>query len=190
MIVLPSNVLAMLDSGRIVVRKMLWVDLASGPAGVWNDTYDVTYSGVVYKGLAGNLDIDPIPGSTELNTDQVRITMTGLDPDALALVAPDEWYQRACVVYDAYLDDTGQIMHVEPAFAGFLDTVQIMDQAGEPATIELSAESTNRELDRAGGRKYSDNDQRLVGGATDGFLKHLTVSNADTDIYWGRVNGT
>lgn len=188
MIVLPSNVLDALDSGRIAVRKMLWVDLVSGPAGVWNDAYDLTYSGVVYKGLGGNLQIDAIPGSTDLNADQVRVLMTGLDPDALALVADDEWHQRPCVVYDAYLDDAGAVMHVEPAFSGFLDAAQIMDQAGDPATIDLSAESNNRELDRASGRTYSDSDQRTVGGATDGFLKHLAISNADTNIYWGRAN--
>lgn len=183
---LPSGVLSLLESGRFAVRTMLRVDLVSGPAGVWSDAHDIVFEAVTYKGLAGNMTVDPIASTSDLNSDQVRVTLSGLDPDALAIVDDSDWYQRPAVVYDAYLDAAGAVIHVEPAFVGFLDTAARSDRAGQPATIELAIESTSRELSRSNGRTYSNSDQRAVGGATDGFLKHLAQSNSDTNIYWGR----
>lgn len=182
----PTAVLNALESGRFAVRTMLRVDLASGAAGLWNDTYDVEFESVTYQALGGNMTADGIPGSTDMDADRVRIVLTGLDPDVLTLVDDAEWYQRPAIIYDVYLNESGTVMHVEAVFAGFLDTVVRSDAADETATIELSIESSNRELDRSSGRTYSDADQRAVGGADDGFLKHLVASTANTDIYWGR----
>lgn len=183
---LPSNVIALLESGRFAVRQMLRVELASEPGGVWTGAHDVIHGGLTYRGLAGNMEIEPIPASTELDADRVRVVMSGLDPHALSLVSGSEWHQRPATVFDAYLDEAGNVMHVEPAFVGALDHVERTDVEDGSATIALSIESHNRELHRSTARVYSDADQRAVGGPSDGLLKHLAVANAVTDIYWGR----
>lgn len=184
---IPSGVLAGLESGRFSVRQMLKASLGSGDHGIWNDAYDVAYGGVTYKPLAGNMQCDPIPGSGELKADQMRVTLTGLSTDALALMAGDDWHQRPCVVYDAYVDDASLILHVEPAFVGFIDQIEQTDQAGDVSTLVVMLESPSRELDRGSDRVYSDSDQRAHGSATDTFLAQMATSNANTDIYWGQA---
>lgn len=183
---LPSGVLAGLDEGRFAVRVLFKAELASGDAGVWNGAHSISYNSLTYKPLGGNMDVEGIPGSGELAPDRVRVTFTGLDPDALSLVAPGEWHQRPAVVMLAYLDDGEVIAHVEPVFSGFIDMASQSDAADATATLVVTLESNNRELDRSSGRTYSDADQRSHGGASDGFLKHVAASNADSEIYWGQ----
>lgn len=191
MITLPTNVLAGLEDGRFLVRDMLRAELASGTYGLWTDAYPVTHSGLEYKPMAGNMEVDPVPGGSELRADQMRVTLAGLSTDSLAIVADGEWHQRPAQVLRAYVDDAGIIIHVETVFSGFIDQAPRSDAAGDVSTIVVTLEDTSRELDRSSGRTYSDADQRSHGGPGDGFLKHLVTSNANaTEIYWGQANPT
>lgn len=186
MITLPSGVLAGLESGRFSIRHMLKASLTSGAYGLWNAEYDVLFGGVTYKPLAGAMEVESIPGSGDLRAEQLRVTLSGLSTDALALVDDNEWHQRPAVVYTAFIDDAGSIAHAEPVFTGFIDQAVRSDQAGDVSTLVVTLESSDRELDRSSGRQYSDADQRQHGGATDTFLAQIATSNANTDIYWGQ----
>lgn len=188
MITLPPAVLAALDGGRYSVRHMLKASLLSGDAGLWTGEYGVTYGGVVYKPLAGNMAVDGIPGSGEMRADQVQVTLAGLMADALALVDDADWHQRPAVIYVAMTDDAGSIVHAQAVFTGFIDQAVQSDQGGDVASLVVTLESSNREMDRASERQYSDADQRAHGGATDTFLSQMASSNANLDIYWGQAN--
>lgn len=185
MLTLPTDVLTLLDEGRFSVRYLVRFDLDGGAAGVWNDTYSLSYSGVTYAPLAGNLIFDGVPGSAELSSENVRITVTHLLSAVTTVIAGEDWHQRACTLYVAFMNDDGSVLHVEPFFSGFLDDASISDAANDLNTLGLFIESNNRELNRATGRTRSDADQRRV-AATDGFFKHAANANADTDIFWGR----
>lgn len=193
MLSLPSDVIELLEAGRVSVRYMLRVDLDEadgGPTGVWNDTYAVAHDSVTFAALAGNLTVDALPGSSDLSSDSVSVTLSGLDANVAGLIEGKNWHQRPVTIYRALMSDAGTVLDVRAAFAGFLDEVRITDAAGEMAAVILSIESNNRELNRSTGRMRSDNDQRSHGGATDGFFKHATNAATDTDIYWGRKGPT
>jgi len=158
---LPSGVLAALEEGRFAIRVLLKAELLSGDSGVWNGAHAITYNSLTYKPLGGNMDVEGIPGSGELSADRVRVTFSGLDPDALSLVEPGEWHQRPAVVMLAYLDEGEIVAHVEAVFSGFIDMASQSDAADATATLVATLESNNRELDRASGRTYSDSRSTL-----------------------------
>lgn len=187
---LPSNVLDLLESGRVSVRYMLRFDLDGGAEGLWNDTYPVDYEGVTYHPMGGNLTIDALPGTAELASDSVSVVVSGLDPNVSALIENEAWHQRPVVIFRAFMSDAGTVLDVRAAFAGFLDEVTVSDAAGGMASITLAIESNNRELNRSSGRMRSDNDQRMHGGETDGFFKYATATAVDANIYWGRKGPT
>lgn len=187
MISLPTNIVALLEEGRLSVRDMLRAELASGAAGLWTGAYAATHGGLTYTPMHGNMACEAVPGGSDLRADQMRVTLAGISTDALALVADGEWHQRPATVMRAYVDDADLILHVETVFSGFIDTAPRSDAAGDVSTIVVTLEDTSRELDRSSGRTYSDADQRAHGDNTDGFLKHLATSNANTDIYWGQA---
>lgn len=185
MITLPSGVLTALDAGRFAIRLLVRFELDSGAHGVWNDTYSLSYGGITYDPLAGNILIDGIPGTSELSAENVKVTVTNLLSAVTTVIAGVDWHQRPCSLFVAFINDDGSVLHVEPVFSGFLDDASLSDAAGDLNTLGLLIESNNRELNRATGRTRSDADQRRV-SATDGFFKHAANANADTDIYWGR----
>ncbi len=185
MLTLPSGVLDLLDEGRYAIRVMVKFDMDGGAHGLWNDTYTLSYSGVTYDPIAGNILFDGVPGHSELASENVKVTITNLLSAVAEVLSGEDWHQRPATLYISFMNDDGSVLHVEPFFSGFLDDASLSDAAGELNTLGLFIESNNRELNRATGRTRSDADQRRV-AATDGFFKHAANANADTEIYWGR----
>jgi hypothetical protein len=185
MLTLPSDVITLLIGGRFSLRWMLRVDLPGGPEGIWSGTHDVTLDDVTYIKTAGNMQLDPISASSDLDADQLRVTLSGVLSSVNSLLDGVAWHQRPATVYLAFLAESGNILHAMPTFSGFLDTITIKDAAGDLSTIEAIIESNNRELSRSHARTRSDADQRSV-SADDGFFKFTTAANTDVQIPWGR----
>jgi len=185
MLSIPTEVQAILASGRFSVRYMLRFDLDAGSQGMWSGTYDVTVEGVIYRALAGNIAIEAIPGSLALDADQLQVGLGGLLPDVTSVLSGIAWHQRPAVMSIAFLNDAGEIIFVLPRFSGFLDSITISDAADGLAEIRATIESNNRALSRSTGRTRSDADQRSV-SSTDEFFKYATAANTDTQITWGR----
>lgn len=187
---LPSNIIDLLEAGRLSVRYMLRFELDDGAQGLWNDVYPVVHEGVTFHPMGGNLQLDALPGSSDLSSDAVSVTISGLDPNVAGLIETKNWHQRAVIIYRALMSDAGTVLDARAAFAGFLDEVRVTDAAEAMAAVILSIESNNRELNRSSGRMRSDPDQRAHGNASDGFFKYATAAATDTDIYWGRKGPT
>lgn len=183
--VIPAPIIALLESGRFSIRYMVLFDLASGLAGVWNDTYTLSYGGNTYDPLAGNMQVSTIRASSDLDTDRVTINFTNLQNAVSTIIANEVWHQRPCTVFVAFLNDAGEVQHVEARFSGFLDHVEISDAADDLSTVTISVESNSRELGRSNGDTRNDASQRRR-SATDGFFKHTANVAADASINWGR----
>jgi hypothetical protein len=186
MLSIPSEIQTLVESGRFSVRLMIRVDLDDGPQGIWNDLYDVTIDDCPYSGIGGNLQTDAFSGSAALDVDNLDFQITGLSSEARALVENENWHQRPASVFIAFLDDAQAIQHTMVRYAGFLDSVQVVDQADGTSVMHVIIENSNRALDLATNRTRSDADQRSVGGSTDGFAKYVAQANSNTDISWGR----
>ena len=185
MLTLPSGILDKLDEGRIALRWLVRFDLDGGSEGLWNDTYSVEVDSVTYAPTAGNMQFDPLEASSDLDADQLRITVAGLLPSVTGILSGVAWHQRPVTVYRGFLTDAGAVEHTVAVFSGFLDSLVIQDADDGFSTIDAIVESNNRELNRTTGRSRSDADQRGV-SASDGFFKYAASANTDVQINWGR----
>lgn len=185
MLSLPSEVITLLNSGRFAIRHLLRVDLDDGAQGAWNGAYELEVEGVTYMPLAGNMSIEEVPGSVELDAERVKIGIGGLLPAITEIVEGVGWHQRPAVLSLAFVNDASEVIHVLPRFSGFLDHVTIADAADGLSEISVEIESNNRGLYRSSTRVRSDNDQRRV-SASDGFFKYATAAAIDAQIPWGR----
>lgn len=183
MISLPSSVLDLLNEGRCAVRWLIRADLDAGPEGIWNDTYPITFGGVDFFPAA--FTVGSIGSRVGLSSEQVEIVLSYLSPGVAAIMDGLAWHQRPILLSRAFLNPAGEVLHVIPRFSGFMDAAPVADEADGTASMILTAESNNRELQRSTGRVRSDADQRIV-NATDGFFKHTTASAIDQQIFWGR----
>jgi hypothetical protein len=185
MLTLPSEVISLLNGGRYALGHMLRVDLPDGAEGLWTGAHNVTSDEVNYVKTAGSMAIDAIDASSDLDANELRVTLSGVLSSVRQVLDGFDWHQRAATVFLAFLDEAGNVMHAMPTFSGFLDKLSIADASDNVATIEALIESNNRELSRSYGRTRSDADQRSV-SADDGFFKYTTAANTDVQIAWGR----
>lgn len=185
MLALPSGIQDLLEEGRYAIRYMILAELDGGAAGLWNDTYALSYDDVTYTPLAGNMTVSEIPASSNLDSDRVQIQVSNLLPSVAGFLENDDWHQRPATLFLAFLDEAQAVQHVMARFSGYLDTAETEDAAGGLAVLTFSIESNARELDRASGDTRSDASQRRR-SATDGFFKHAANAASDVSIYWGR----
>lgn len=188
MLTIPSEVADLIASGQADTRVMFRLDFDDGPEGIWNGDYDATVTGVLYKGLAGNMTLGDIQSSIALDADWADLQISGLLPTVAQMLEGGEWHQRPAVISIAVIDLAGNIVHVIPRFSGFLDEAPLAGQADEPRVLAAKIESNNRGLYRESSRISSDSDQRQVpGAASDGFFKYCNASEvAEASIPWGR----
>jgi hypothetical protein len=185
MLSLPDPVIALLNSGRFAIRHLLRVDLDTGSEGIWNGAYALEVESVTYAPLAGNLTVDTVPGSIDLDAERVEVRIAGLLPAVTDILDGVAWHQRPAVLSLAFMNDAGEAIHVMPRFSGFLDHLTISDAADGFSEIAVEIESNNRGLYRSSTRLRSDNDQRRVSSG-DGFFKYATAAATDVSIPWGR----
>lgn len=187
MLILPGPVQELIATGRFEKRVMMRVEFDDGPEGIWNGDYQVTVSGCVYTPLAGNLILGNLESSLELNADRAEVQLAAMLPAIQQMFQGGEWHQRPAVLYLAFLNMAGEVIHTEPRFSGFLDEAPTSDAADDLCVVNGQIESNNRGLFRSSNRTRGDNDQRQVpGAANDGIYKYTGNVAVDVNIPWGR----
>jgi hypothetical protein len=114
----------------------------------------------------------------------MTLTLSGVEPAALALLDPDEVRNASVVVYRLIFAGDGKTLLDTQVFdRGRGDTLDTVETIGGPAAIKYAVESAARGLGRSGARMRSDSDQRLI-NPTDGYFKN-TAYAAEKALAWG-----
>lgn len=189
-----STTLALLDSGRMIIRGMVLFDFPSGLYGFWNDVGTLTYAGVDYIGAGQLIGIDQmsfsdISSPASLTLSVAAIADTDLSPDVLATIESEQYHQRPVTISRAYFDpDTLALVSVQRRYRGYVDFFDHDETVGGEANLTCTVESRARDNTRRGWRTRADADQKRI-SATDGGMRHAATSGTQ-DIYWGKLPGT
>lgn len=185
---LYADAITALNTGRARIRCLVKIALdAPEPAFcIWDDVGDIVFDGDTYVGAAGRFTVTPAVSAKDQSVRNLDLTLSGLDQDALAIVASSPWHQRPILVQRAIQNAvTGALLDVMPEFSGFLDTAQWRDQPGGVTTLLFRCESASRAFDRGNARTRSDADQRLR-DPDDGFFA-FAAKAINTPIEWGTL---
>ncbi len=185
---IPTLALNALDSGWFEVRCLLKITLdAPEPAFcIWDDVGDVAVGGDTYFGAAGRFTVQSATSAKDQSVRNLDLTLSGLDSQALSLIAASNWHQRPILVQRAIRAvDAPTVLHVVPEFSGFLDQAIIRETPGGISTLTFRCESASRAFDRGNARKRSDADQRLR-DPDDGFFAFAAAA-INRPIEWGSV---
>jgi hypothetical protein len=114
----------------------------------------------------------------------MTLSLSGVEPAALALLDADEVKAATVVVYRLIFAPDGKTLLDAHIFdRGRGDEIDVVDTIGRAATINFAVESTARGLGRAGSRMRSDWDQRLI-NPLDGYLRNVAYAPSKM-LYWG-----
>lgn len=182
----PTRLNTLLSEGRISVRSAAKFEFGTGTYGIWNGKGDVTFGGTTYTPNC-LIEMETPPdglgtGSAPIKMKMPARTDFGVTPDRLLLIENEDYKGRPVTLFDLYFDpDDGSLLHFEPIFYGYVDTIPYMRESGEiwlEANIETSALDNHRD----GYRTASTADQQLVSPG-DLFFEHAaTIKNEYFDI--------
>ncbi len=185
-----SAVIAALQSGKLVERGLLLIDLPSGKYGFWTGLGSISVSGQVYIGAGQLIEVDAISSATDLSASALVFKLTAiansaLTPDVLATIEQEQYRQRPVTLSTLYTHvDTRDVLGVERVYRGYIDRFMHTLQADGGAVLEMHCESKSLDHSRTGYRTRADLDQKKIDG-NDGFFEHVAVA-ANQEMVWGR----
>ena len=167
------------------LEPIFLVDLEfdSGALYFWNGVRPLTWNGNEYIGGGSLINISPIVETNDIRAVGVNLSMSGL-PASLISIALTEAYQGQPVkIRFAAMSSNAVVADPYLIFDGRMDVLTI-DDAGESAMINISAESRLIDLERPRLRRYTPEDQK-IDHPNDTGLDYVPVIQ-DTAIQWGR----
>lgn len=174
-----------LQAGTAIVSGALEI-ACDPPVRVWGGYHNLTLEGQTFTGI-GDRGIAQIAGGALGDAAQnITLTLSGIDPETLALLDAAEVSGAPAVLWRLIFDQSGTSLLDANVWArGRIDVLEREEQIGGTATITAQLETAARGLGRRGARMRSDADQRLI-DPSDGFFKNVSFTGEKT-LYWGGV---
>ncbi len=191
----PAITQEQFDNGRAKVGDLLLFDLSEtgfeNIKAFFSGAGELVYNSQTYIGADGMFEVGPVSANTEGVAESLSIKLAsaqslGLDPLDLVTSIETLKYQGKTVQFTrAYFDvETLVLLSVHSRFSGYIDVINYVDSDDE-FFAEIICESRSLDFSRSGTAVMDDINQRSIGGADDGFLKHVQ-NTAAKKIYWGR----
>lgn len=155
----------------------------SQPLRLCSAGYDMLWNGYTWTGLGSLGSIEPIQEQASLEAIGVRMTLTGVPTEMIAITLAEQYQGRPCQIWFAPLREDLQLA-VQPVrlFSGRMDTMDT--EVGDTATITLSAESRMVAWDTPKVRRYNDEDQKARYPNDRGF--EFVPQMVEKNLQWGR----
>lgn len=184
MFVYPEAAQAALDDGTALAVGAVKLALTTGPWCVWGGHGPLVLSGDTYVGIGDRGLVSVAGGQLGAAEQGATLSLSGVDPDALALVDTLTVRGAPAVLWELLFNQSGStLLSARVVQRGRADRLTIEDQIGGASTITAAIEGAVRGLSRSSGRMRTDADQRLVVG-TDGGFKAVSYAGEIT-LNWG-----
>lgn len=174
---------AAIAAGTAIVSGAVEI-LSEAPIRLWGGYGVLPLGGNSYQPVGDRGIAQHSGGAIGGSADGITLVLSGVEPDALALLEADEVRRAPAKLERLIFDGSGETLLDHHVFTrGRLDPLVVRDVIGDTATISTSIESAARGLGRKGGRMRTDADQRLI-DPNDGFFKNVSYAASRT-LYWG-----
>lgn len=169
------------------LQPILLVKLAfdSADLNLWTGIGDLSFGGDTYTGAGDLLTFSRIEESDDLKAVGLTGTLSGIPSSLIAIALAEDYMGRAVTVWFGALDSAGALV-TSPfkVFAGLIDTMPVED-GGETATIQVTAENRLARLEESRARRYTPEDQ-AIDYPDDKGLDFVVALNDGREIVWGR----
>jgi hypothetical protein len=134
----------------------------SGFLRLWSGLGPLGWAGETWTGGGTLVSIAPAEETVELAAAGARFVLDGIDTEIVAIALGEDYQGRACKLWFGALDADGAVIaDPVPLFAGRMDVMRI-DDAGETASITLTAENRLIALERPKPLRYTAEEQRAA----------------------------
>ena len=164
----------------------LFVELnfASGFLRLCTAGHDIPWNGFTWIGVGKIGTVDTINEDTALQANGYRLSLSGLDPDIIAIAMQEDYQGRACKMWLPLVDIATGAIVADPLMVvrARMDAMEL--QHGHQATVSLIVESELAAWDRPKVRRYTDADQKSEYSTDRGF--EFVAETSTRTLSWGR----
>ena len=154
------------------------------PIRVWGGYGALSIDGNDFQPLGDRAFAQQTAGAIGGVAQGITLSLSGVEPAALALLDAAEVKGASVVVYRVIFGADGKTLLDAHVFdRGRGDALETSETVGGAASIKYAVESGARGLGRSGARMRADSDQRLI-DSTDGYFQH-TAYAGEKMLYWG-----
>ena len=149
----------------------------------WNGIGEITFEGNIYTGSGNLLNISEITETKDNEARGVSFVLSGISSSLIAIALAEPYQGRNIRTRFAVLDANNNVI-ADPFtfFSGKMDVMNI-EESGETATIQLTAENELISLKRPNERRRTPEDQKSS-FTGDTFFDNV-ASLQSADIVWG-----
>ena len=160
------------------------IDLAfdGGDFRTWTGYGNIEFGGNTYVGSGDILSVGPVQESSEIKANGINISLSAIPSDLISSALTDPYQGRSAKLFLGIINDGVVVSDPYMIFKGSMDLMTI-DDNGESANIQLTAESRLIDLDRARERRFTSEDQK-IDYPNDKGLEFIT-SLQEKAIVWG-----
>ena len=187
---LTASFLTAADAGTVYPALLASFDFSSAHLNLWSGFGNLVYNSITYAGAGSLVGVSSIEESEETRANGISFKLNGIPSSLISSILSEDYRNRVCTVSLAlFASLTASAPISEPAvmFIGRMDQV-FMDDNGETAAINLTAESRLIDLQRASVRRYTDEDQRSGSFTADLGFQYV-AGLQDKQLMWG-AHGT
>jgi hypothetical protein len=182
---LTAAFLTAADAGTVYPAILCNFDFSGGQINTWTGTGNLVYGGLTYSGIGDQMGMSAIEETEHTQANGVSFTLNGIPSANVSSIFNQDYRNRVCTVQLALfasLTATTPITAPAVMFVGRMDQA-LMDDDGETATINLTAESRLIDLQRPRARRYTDEDQQAVYSGDLGL--EYVAGLQDKELMWG-----
>lgn len=151
---------------------------------LWSGTDSLTINSESYTGAGGLLSISSIEEGTELKSNGVVISLSGMDSTVLDYALTESYQNRFVTIFLGYLmGGTNEVAGTLTLFKGRMTTLSIQDNPAG-STITINAENRLIDLDRPCNFRYTKESQNFLHSGDTGFNR--VASLQDKEVIWGK----
>jgi hypothetical protein len=183
---LNASALAALAANEGVIAGAARFDFPSGPYRLWSGIGQLALGTEgTFDGIGARALLVPIASGTGGAADGLVLSLSGLETAVAQTIEEEDYHQKPVVIWRAVFDAPGvTLLHYAVFYRGRVDTVLIRETRRGESTIDIVVEGSARDMSRAGARRRSDADQRVLYGATDAFFRNASTVPQKT-LSWG-----
>jgi hypothetical protein len=187
---LTTGFLNAADAGTVYPALLTSFDFSGAQINLWTGFGSLSYGSLTYAGIGDLGGISAIEESQETQANGLSFNLNGIPSAMVSSILSENYRNRVCTVslaLFASLTATSPITAPATMFVGRMDQA-IMNDDGETATINLTAESRLIDLQRPRARRYTDEDQRGNASYTADLGLQYIAGLQDKELMWGAHN--
>ena len=181
---IDTALLSKLDDAHAFVFFAVKAEFDTSTIAVHTQTGELSFGGTTYEGAGTLLGITGTEDSSDLKSDGITVSLSGMTPEVLTYALTENYQNRPITVFQGFLDAAGsKVTGTLTLFKGRMQNITLSDDPDGNSAVIVQAENRLIDLRRPSNLRYTKESQEFVASGDTGFNRIQSLQ--EKKIVWG-----